>query len=404
MRGSTGMTMAGTVLGHPSFMPPAERAGSAPRSAPDRFLWALGATMFYLLRASSSSASTQSMELIAAMTEPAPPIRWVAPELPEAFAYVVDSSARLRDGGSLARGPQHASGLRAAAEAPWTSAAPSPQVAPRVAVSPTSRPPSPAPPRRPSALGSAPAPQPPPALPARRSEPRMLAAAIRGWPRASHAIWAGEPLAQGWAGIGRASDRAVLSPALRGSDGRPATPARGNALFRSRVPHPLPRRRRPPPAACPVAASFATPAPFAASNATLSPALGPRWATGERMAPRSSSVRGALVVTSAAVVLLTAIGIALVVSSADDGAARPAGAAGGSTDWSTASDDPDRVQTDSTSSAVDSASPPPESADAGAARPPPRRDLERAGLPDAREAMGAADREQKGGHHHQVLS
>lgn len=87
----TSRTRAGLTLGTPSFMPPEQARGRCAELDVRADVWAVGATMFTLLTGRFvHEAETQNEALLAAMSHPAPPLRSVAPHVPERVAAVVD--------------------------------------------------------------------------------------------------------------------------------------------------------------------------------------------------------------------------------------------------------------------------------------------------------------------------
>jgi serine/threonine-protein kinase len=89
--GRTHTTKVGAPLGTPAFMPPEQARGRWEQLDGRTDLWALGATMFFLLNGRDvHEAETVNEELLAAMTKPAPSLRELAPDLPEALIHLVD--------------------------------------------------------------------------------------------------------------------------------------------------------------------------------------------------------------------------------------------------------------------------------------------------------------------------
>ncbi|WP_437586365.1 protein kinase domain-containing protein [Sorangium sp. So ce1000] len=84
-------TRAGTLMGTPQFMPPEQAKGQWDRVDPRSDLWAVGSTMFQLLSGRYvHEAETLPLLLLAAMTQPAPPVGSVLPALPPPIAGVMD--------------------------------------------------------------------------------------------------------------------------------------------------------------------------------------------------------------------------------------------------------------------------------------------------------------------------
>lgn len=89
--GRTRTTQMGTPLGTPAFMPPEQARGRLEELDGRTDLWALGATMFFLLTGRDvHEAETVAEELLAAMTKPAPSLGQLAPHLPQALVELVD--------------------------------------------------------------------------------------------------------------------------------------------------------------------------------------------------------------------------------------------------------------------------------------------------------------------------
>jgi serine/threonine-protein kinase len=89
--GRTRTTQTGTPIGTPAFMPPEQARGRLEQLDGRTDLWALGATMFYLLTGRDvHEAETVAEELLAAMTKHAPSLREVAPEMPAPLTDLVD--------------------------------------------------------------------------------------------------------------------------------------------------------------------------------------------------------------------------------------------------------------------------------------------------------------------------
>jgi serine/threonine protein kinase len=87
----SGGTQHGTVLGTPGFMPPEQARGHLDAVDAQSDLWAVGAMMFVALTGRPLRlALTTNEELLQAMTEPPPPLRTVAPNVPQAVSDIVD--------------------------------------------------------------------------------------------------------------------------------------------------------------------------------------------------------------------------------------------------------------------------------------------------------------------------
>jgi serine/threonine-protein kinase len=91
MPGRTHTTETGTALGTPAFMPPEQARGRWEQLDGRTDLWALGATMFFLLTGRDvHEAETVNEELLAAMTKRAPSLGELAPHLPKPLVDLVD--------------------------------------------------------------------------------------------------------------------------------------------------------------------------------------------------------------------------------------------------------------------------------------------------------------------------
>jgi serine/threonine-protein kinase len=89
--GSTGVTRHGAIIGTLAFMPPEQASGAQAQVDARSDLWALGATLFTLLSGRAvHAAGTHHTLLLAALTSAAPPLRTVAPHVPEELAAIVD--------------------------------------------------------------------------------------------------------------------------------------------------------------------------------------------------------------------------------------------------------------------------------------------------------------------------
>ncbi|XXX73424.1 serine/threonine-protein kinase [Sorangium sp. So ce134] len=90
---SNASTRAGTLMGTPQFMPPEQARGQWDKVDPRTDLWAVGSTMFQLLSGRYvHEAETLPLLLLAAMTQPAPPVGSVLPSLPPPIAAVMDAA------------------------------------------------------------------------------------------------------------------------------------------------------------------------------------------------------------------------------------------------------------------------------------------------------------------------
>src|SRR5579859_1217913 len=91
MHAASNATQSHASLGTPAFMPPEQARGRSLEVDARTDLWALGATMFQLLTARHvHEAPTVNEQLLAAMTQPSPPVQSVTPAVPAPAARVVD--------------------------------------------------------------------------------------------------------------------------------------------------------------------------------------------------------------------------------------------------------------------------------------------------------------------------
>jgi len=89
--GDENATQLGSVLGTPGFMAPEQARGRTDLVDAQTDLWAVGATMFFLLSGKPVHVGgTLNERLAAAMTQRARSLAEVAPDLPEAIVTVVD--------------------------------------------------------------------------------------------------------------------------------------------------------------------------------------------------------------------------------------------------------------------------------------------------------------------------
>lgn len=91
------LTRTGIVMGTASFMPPEQARGKPDLIDQRADVWAVGATMFRALAGRYVHlGETMNERFIAAMSEHAPPLRSVAPHVPEPMADVVDKALRFQ--------------------------------------------------------------------------------------------------------------------------------------------------------------------------------------------------------------------------------------------------------------------------------------------------------------------
>jgi serine/threonine-protein kinase len=92
-----GGTTAGTFMGTPSFMAPEQARGRWAEVDARSDLWAVGATMFYLLTGRLvHDADSFADQLALAVREPAPALSTIDAKLPQAVAEVVDRALAYR--------------------------------------------------------------------------------------------------------------------------------------------------------------------------------------------------------------------------------------------------------------------------------------------------------------------
>ena len=85
------MTEVGHIMGTPSFMPPEQALGHNAEIDGRTDLWAVGAIMFYALTGKLvHTAETVNKVLLSAMTQQAPPVGALAPDVPPQLGAIVD--------------------------------------------------------------------------------------------------------------------------------------------------------------------------------------------------------------------------------------------------------------------------------------------------------------------------
>ena len=91
------ITQAGSAVGTPEFMAPEQAAGRSDEIDALTDIWAVGATMFQLLtRRLVHEGTSGRAAVIVAATRAAPPLRSIAPNVPEALAQVVDRALSFK--------------------------------------------------------------------------------------------------------------------------------------------------------------------------------------------------------------------------------------------------------------------------------------------------------------------
>jgi serine/threonine-protein kinase len=115
----TTATRTGATMGTPAYMPPEQALGNNHQIDGRTDIWALGATMFFLLTGRFvHEADTANKLLLAAMTKPAPPIRSILPELSPAFAAIVDRALAFEQSDRFQSAGEMQQALRALGSAP----------------------------------------------------------------------------------------------------------------------------------------------------------------------------------------------------------------------------------------------------------------------------------------------
>jgi serine/threonine-protein kinase len=105
-------------LGTPGFMPQEQARGQWAKVDAQSDLWALGATLFAVIAGRYvHEAATINEQLLAAMTEPAPPIRTIIAELPPEVAELIDRSLSFDKEKRWPDGPAMQKALREVYEA-----------------------------------------------------------------------------------------------------------------------------------------------------------------------------------------------------------------------------------------------------------------------------------------------
>lgn len=90
------VTQPGSTLGTPAFMPPEQARGRLKEVDAQSDLWALGATMFWVLSGNlPRGGSTPQEELLAAMTAKVPPLQSVTSGLSRAVIQLIDRAVHL---------------------------------------------------------------------------------------------------------------------------------------------------------------------------------------------------------------------------------------------------------------------------------------------------------------------
>lgn len=91
--GTGRMTEVGHIMGTPAFMPPEQALGHNAEIDGRTDLWALGAIMFYVLTGKLiHNAETLNKVLLSAMTQQAPPLGAIAPDVPRELCAIVDQA------------------------------------------------------------------------------------------------------------------------------------------------------------------------------------------------------------------------------------------------------------------------------------------------------------------------
>jgi len=91
------LTVNGRAMGTPGFMSPEQARGDWDQVDERTDVWSVGATMFALLTGREvHQAQMQHELLVAAMTQPAPKIQELVPEVPDRVAMVIDRALAFR--------------------------------------------------------------------------------------------------------------------------------------------------------------------------------------------------------------------------------------------------------------------------------------------------------------------
>jgi serine/threonine-protein kinase len=111
------LTINGCVMGTPGFMAPEQAKGDWSDVDARTDLWAVGATMFTLLTGRHVHVGRSQQELmIACLTQPAPSLREVDPNLPSRLAAIVDRALAYRPDSRWASAAQMRDEVRKALE------------------------------------------------------------------------------------------------------------------------------------------------------------------------------------------------------------------------------------------------------------------------------------------------
>ncbi len=91
------MTEVGHIMGTPAFMPPEQALGNNTEVDGRTDLWALGAMMFYVLTGKLiHNAETLNKVLLSAMTQQAPPVGSIVPDVPRDLCEIVDRALQFQ--------------------------------------------------------------------------------------------------------------------------------------------------------------------------------------------------------------------------------------------------------------------------------------------------------------------
>lgn len=114
------LTAEGTVVGTAAYMPPEQARGNRDKIDARTDIWAVGATLFRMLTGRAVHTGKGNERLFQAISNAAPPLRDVAPELPPSVCRVVDTALQF---GSANRWPT-AEAMRAAVQHSLTELGP----------------------------------------------------------------------------------------------------------------------------------------------------------------------------------------------------------------------------------------------------------------------------------------
>jgi serine/threonine-protein kinase len=137
-QGENVITRSGTTLGTPAFMAPELAAGCSDDVDVLTDIWAVGATMFQLLtNRTVHVAQSAQQAIVAAATQPAPRLRSLSEDLPQALADIVDRALAYQKSERFPNARAMQAALRGLLGVPATSTAPDLVTAPEIEVAGT---------------------------------------------------------------------------------------------------------------------------------------------------------------------------------------------------------------------------------------------------------------------------